>query len=241
MREHDRIGELAGELRGVIAGRYRLGVIPTMAPYILPRLVPSFSAAHPAVELDIEELTTDQIVERLAGNVSTGAFLRRLFTTSGCASSSLSRGVSSFSFSTAVDPYRFEGPRPSGSTPDGEAVDHAGRSLFARPDSRSLLAEPGGRSVPTFHPCAGSLTTLCKMVVEGPFFTILPALAAADLKRQGQGHLVKETAGRVPFREVSLVVHRTQRVAPCARRSWPNHVAGSPRLRTETTAPGQPG
>src|SRR3984957_7145092 len=45
------------ELRGPLA----LGVIPTMAPYLLPRLLPVLTAAHPSVQLHLHELKTTEI------------------------------------------------------------------------------------------------------------------------------------------------------------------------------------
>ncbi|HHH27402.1 MAG TPA: LysR family transcriptional regulator, partial [Polyangiaceae bacterium] len=39
--------EVARDLRGVVGGIYRLGIIPTMAPYLLPLLLPRFGEAFP--------------------------------------------------------------------------------------------------------------------------------------------------------------------------------------------------
>ncbi|MGK0361216.1 MAG: LysR family hydrogen peroxide-inducible transcriptional activator [Bradymonadia bacterium] len=61
-----------------------------------------------------------------------------------------------------------------------------------------------------FHIEAGSVATLCAMVRGGPFFTILPALAAEEMRQQGYGALIKEITGDVPLRQVSLVVRRPE-------------------------------
>ena len=211
MQEYDRIGELASEARGVVAGRYRLGVIPTMAPYVLPRVIPSFSRAHPAVSLEIEELTTDQIVERLVdGRIDGGVLatplhdqrLREyaLFREDFCVFHSPELTISGDA----------KGRVRVGKLPmEKLLVMREGHCLRAQTLDLCSLSEVAIRTQ-GFMLAAGSLTTLCKMVLEGPYFTVLPALAAADLTAQGHGGLVKELAGRVPYREVSLVVHRTQ-------------------------------
>jgi LysR family hydrogen peroxide-inducible transcriptional activator len=51
----------AGEERGSLM----LGVIPTVAPYVLPRLLPVLSAHWPELELTIRELQTHRILEAL--------------------------------------------------------------------------------------------------------------------------------------------------------------------------------
>jgi LysR family transcriptional regulator, hydrogen peroxide-inducible genes activator len=53
---------------GFFNGVLRLGMIPTIAPYLLPNLVPALRAAHPALRLEIRETTTAQLVTALAVN-----------------------------------------------------------------------------------------------------------------------------------------------------------------------------
>jgi LysR family hydrogen peroxide-inducible transcriptional activator len=45
-------------------GRVRLGAIPTIAPYFLPRVLASFAEARPDVAVTVQEDTTDQLVRR---------------------------------------------------------------------------------------------------------------------------------------------------------------------------------
>lgn len=65
VQETERLADLARCDVDVVAGRYRLGVIPTVSATILPRLLPSFCAAYPEVELVVEEHPTEVLVERL--------------------------------------------------------------------------------------------------------------------------------------------------------------------------------
>jgi LysR family transcriptional regulator, hydrogen peroxide-inducible genes activator len=53
---------------GFFNGVLRLGIIPTIAPYLLPNLVPALRAAHPALRLEIKETTTAQLVAALLAN-----------------------------------------------------------------------------------------------------------------------------------------------------------------------------
>ena len=62
---YNSIREAVAELRGETAGRLRLGVIPTIAPYLLHKFLPAFVRDYPKVELEISEMVTADIVEAL--------------------------------------------------------------------------------------------------------------------------------------------------------------------------------
>ena len=49
--------------RGVLTGKLRLGIIPTLAPYILPRVLPRLQHAYPQLRLEVRE-TLDQDIAR---------------------------------------------------------------------------------------------------------------------------------------------------------------------------------
>jgi len=46
-------------------GNIKLGIIPTIAPYILPRLFKEILFSHPNINLNVSELTTDSIIDKL--------------------------------------------------------------------------------------------------------------------------------------------------------------------------------
>lgn len=72
LAERDRLlASLADE--GPIAGELRLGVIPTLAAYLLPLVVEPLGAQHPALVLRIEEYTTATLLDHLtAGHLDAG-------------------------------------------------------------------------------------------------------------------------------------------------------------------------
>lgn len=57
-----RFHEMASEANESMGGELRIGVIPTIAPYLLPLFVQSFVDKYPEVHLKISELITDQIL-----------------------------------------------------------------------------------------------------------------------------------------------------------------------------------
>ena len=57
--------EKVNDLKGKVSGRLRLGVIPTISPYLMPWFIPEFIKRYPNVELDIRDLYTPDLIEAL--------------------------------------------------------------------------------------------------------------------------------------------------------------------------------
>ena len=66
LRAVEELGDLARVSQDGLSGRLRMGVIPTVAPYLLPSLVTAMNAAYPALELEIRETLTPRLIEELA-------------------------------------------------------------------------------------------------------------------------------------------------------------------------------
>lgn len=65
IKAYNCIRESVAELKGETAGKLRLGVIPTVALYLLHKFLPAFVRDYPKVELEISEMVTADIVEAL--------------------------------------------------------------------------------------------------------------------------------------------------------------------------------
>jgi LysR family hydrogen peroxide-inducible transcriptional activator len=59
---------ILNESRVELQGLLRLGVIPTIAPYLLPEVISTLQKKHPLLELDIEEVTTEALISGLRRN-----------------------------------------------------------------------------------------------------------------------------------------------------------------------------
>jgi len=57
----DSIEELASSLTDPLSGPLRLGTIPTIAPYLMPRLIPALTRSLPSVDLSLKERFTVDI------------------------------------------------------------------------------------------------------------------------------------------------------------------------------------
>lgn len=65
LRAVEDLGELAPAGRGRIAGRLRLGVIPTIAPYLLPRLIRDLTRETETLEINVRETVTPRLISEL--------------------------------------------------------------------------------------------------------------------------------------------------------------------------------
>ncbi|NIX75746.1 hydrogen peroxide-inducible genes activator [Microvirga terricola] len=59
------LAECARQQNGVLTGSLRLGIIPSVAPYLLPSLLADAERAYPSLELLIRETQTDTLIEEL--------------------------------------------------------------------------------------------------------------------------------------------------------------------------------
>jgi LysR family hydrogen peroxide-inducible transcriptional activator len=68
LAECEKINELIQTQQNSLAGNFKLAVIPTVAPYILPNLLESYSGNYPNVKMDVVEMETKQIITALKNN-----------------------------------------------------------------------------------------------------------------------------------------------------------------------------
>ncbi|ETX28865.1 LysR substrate-binding domain-containing protein [Roseivivax isoporae] len=65
LRAVDELGDLARAAREGLSGRLRIGVIPTIAPYLLPRIVGAIAHAYPDLDVHVRESVTPRLVDEL--------------------------------------------------------------------------------------------------------------------------------------------------------------------------------
>jgi LysR family transcriptional regulator, hydrogen peroxide-inducible genes activator len=188
------------ELRGPLA----LGVIPTMAPYLLPGLLPVVTAAHRGVELHLHELKTSEILRLLReGGLDLGLLALPV------------AGEDLVQIPLAEDPFVLALPEdhPLAGT------DPVALSVVA--DLPVILLEEGHclrdqalsvcRLVGTeaAEMQATGMPTLCQMVATGLGVTLLPESAVVLEARPGTGLTTRPFAPPVPARTIGLVWRRT--------------------------------
>lgn len=66
LRSVDELGDLARASHEHLAGRLRLGIIPTIAPYMLPTIIRDLTQSYPELDLHVRETVTARLIRELA-------------------------------------------------------------------------------------------------------------------------------------------------------------------------------
>jgi LysR family transcriptional regulator, hydrogen peroxide-inducible genes activator len=66
LRSVDELGDFARASRDRLAGRLRIGMIPTIAPYLLPKVIENLARMHPEIDIHIRETLTPKLIQELA-------------------------------------------------------------------------------------------------------------------------------------------------------------------------------
>ena len=69
LAESEKIKEIISDQHRELSGELKIGIIPTVAPYILPKVIHCFTEKFPQVKLVVWELTTELIVNHLKSGV----------------------------------------------------------------------------------------------------------------------------------------------------------------------------
>ena len=200
------IEQLARWDRG-LGGRLRLGVIPTVAPYLLPHALPLLRARHLALDLGVREAQTERLVEEVRqgaldaavialGEASADLAAMPLFEDRFLLAGSAGRLAAIGAPSAAL--------RPEDMEPEQLLLLDEGHCLT----DQALAACAVERAQTRMDLRAASLTTLCRLVSEGFGLTLLPELAARAECAAAPALRLVRFAGREPARTIGLVRRR---------------------------------
>lgn len=198
--EADLIMAEARGLRDPLAGRFRLGIIPTLAPYLLPLIFAPLRAALPLLDLEPWEDQTTSLLKGLRANELDAVLLA----TETDGTDLVSRPLFAERFLAALPPAhplcRLNVIGEADLAPDilvltdGHCLRH------------QVLAACGQRGAGAGTLRAASLATLLNMVAAGYGTTVIPALAATPAEEAG-----------VVLRPLATRTSRTIRIAWRAR------------------------
>ncbi len=204
--ERDELHEMIHTKKGVISGELRVGIIPTLAPYLLPLFVHRFTEKYPNVKLIINEMMTDLIINRLReGTIHAGILVTPL-QEHGIKEDVLFYEELLVYVSKKNDNFRKNYVLAQDIDPNKLWLLEEGHCFRSQIMNLCEL-QKASKEGHSFEYEAGSIETLRRMVELTDGITILPELATMDLnaKQQQQLRLFKRPA---PMREVSLVIHR---------------------------------
>lgn len=206
IEERDNLNDFLQLRKGVLAGELKVGIIPTLAPYLLPLFISSFTKKYPQVKLVINEMTTDTIISRLRdGRIDTGILVTPL-NEAGIREYVLFYEEMMAYISPKNAAFKKTYVLPQDIDPNKLWLleeGHCFRTQIANLCQLRKASAEGSH----FEYEAGSLETLKRLVELNDGITILPELATLELSSR-QKKLVRYFRKPAPLREVSLVIHR---------------------------------
>lgn len=206
LAENDRLQEIIEAQRDVVAGELRVGIIPTLAPYLLPLFVQRFIDQYPLVKLIVNELTTGVIVERLkAAQLDVGILVTPL-QESGINEQVLFYEELMAYVSKKNAAYAKKYVLPQDIDPAKLWLLEEGHCFRSQIMHFCELRKSGTASL-HFDYEAGSIETLRRMVEVNDGVTILPELATLDMTNKQLG-CIRYFKHPAPMREVSMITHR---------------------------------
>lgn len=213
LREVDDLVDLAQRSADPLTGTIRLGVIPTLSPYLVSAIRPALRRAFPRLTLRWIEDKTDALVKRLAGGELDGALLA-LETHLG----DLEHEVIGY------DPFVLAAPAGhplAASSRPATRRDLEGENVLLLDDGHCFrdqalaFCSAAGSEELEFR--ATSLPTLAQMVADGAGVTLLPQLAVAAEARRARLS-VRPFADPAPGRTIALAWRRRSPLGPALQR-----------------------
>lgn len=209
LREADDLVETASRARDPLAGTLRVGVVPTVAPYLLPEIAPVLRERFPSLQLVWAEEKTRVLVERLA----TGDLDAGIAATESELGELERAPLGRDPFSLAVPPGH---PLSRGKDPvrpdqlEGETVLLLDDGHCFREQALAVCRRTGAEEASVR---ATSISTLAQMVAGGAGVTLLPSISIATENR-ARGLVIREFGPRGPARTLALVWRKTSPAAP---------------------------
>jgi LysR family hydrogen peroxide-inducible transcriptional activator len=206
LRSIDELGDFARASRDWLAGRLRIGMIPTIAPYLLPTVMRTLTQVHPKLDIHVREALTSKLIQELAeGRLDTAI---------------VALPVSEPSLTeVALFAEKFLLVRP------GEDDGAPAPSSETLREMRLLLLEEGHcfreqalsfcnmqSSLPREVLDASSLSTLVQMVSAGMGVTLIPEMAVA-VETRSASVSVARFKNPQPSRTIGMIWRKTSPLA----------------------------
>ncbi|MDZ4707041.1 MAG: hydrogen peroxide-inducible genes activator [Saprospiraceae bacterium] len=196
----------AAEIRGDVFGEVKIGIIPTLAPYLLPLFIKPLCAQFPLLRVDIKDLITDDIIEQLKkGDLDVGLCATPLNEPGILEEKLFYEEFLVYAASSEHLPNK-KYVLPEHINPEHLWLLEEGHCMRNQLINICQLQEDHTNKI-QFHYRAGSIETLINLVDHCGGITIIPKLTTLGLSRAQRSHIRPFNAPQ-PVREISIVYHQ---------------------------------
>lgn len=206
LHESERLQNIIDSETGEFKGTLKIGIIPTIAPYLIPLFLDTFVKKYPGIELTIDEITTKEILRGLNKDLLHVGILALPVNIPDYIEQTLYYEPFVAYISRKHVLYKKEKIDIEDLSRDDLLLLKEGHCLRGhalkicrsterewRENERKILFE------------SGTIDTLKKLVEQNFGITLLPYLAVKDIDNKEQLSLVREFNPPVPKREVGLI------------------------------------
>lgn len=206
LKETEKVNDIVKDHKNLISGELKIGIIPTLAPYLLPLFIGNYKRKYPNILITVQELTTENIVDHLKRDLlDVGVLVTPL---------KEDRINERPIFYEEMMLYSHE-KHPLHNKEKIKVKDIATPEIWLLSDGHcfrhqvvNLCSFKGASNEELpFHFEAGSLETLMNIIDKEGGITLIPELASVDMAESRRQH-VRSFSDVTPLREVSLVYSR---------------------------------
>lgn len=205
INEFKKIKEVLNESQNYLSGEFRIGVIPTLSPYITPIFLKPFIDNHPECKLIIEEVKTEDILDRLDKDLlDVGILVTPLGQ-----EKYIERVLyyEKFKIFTSKEHSLFKKKDIYEKDLELDNLWLLNEGHCFRDQVLNICKFKKSKLSKNFLFESGSLETIKNLILKGGGYTLLPEMACEDLSKELK-KMVKDFSGKAPVREVSLVSSR---------------------------------
>lgn len=192
---------------GVLTGRLTLGVIPSLAPYLLPRILPALQKQFPELRLELRETQTRQLIDDVKSGALDAAMLALPLAETEI--ETLKLFDDTFLLAVPVDDARAIDQRIKASEIDQSRLILLEDGHCLRDQALAFCATArGGVTAAGTAFAASSLSTVIQMVASGYGVTLIPQIAADVEQRDARVKFLR-LENPQPGRTIGLAFRRT--------------------------------
>lgn len=206
LAESEKIKEIITDRQKELSGELKVGIIPTISPYILPKIINGFVAKYPQVKLIVWEQTTENIIQQLKlGTIDCGILSTPLHESALLEIPVFYENFVAYTSKTSKL-YKKKSINPDDIDMEEIWVLNEGHCM--REQVLNICQRrKATQGFKHFEYNTGSVETLKRMVDQNNGATILPELALSDLSDK-QMDRVRYFKTPEPAREVSIVIQK---------------------------------
>jgi len=205
LRDVIHLKSLVNDNLNQMEGNFKVGVIPTLAPYLLPLFLVEFSKRFPQIQIEIMEMQSEQIINALENDLIDIGLLATPLNERDIREIPLFYEPF-FIYSNVENPILKKKKKINADELKPEGLWILGEGHCFRNQTLNICQFPKIKSALNFKIEGGSIETLKRMIQQASGYTLIPALSYHQATEKENVIRFSEPQ---PVREISLVVHKS--------------------------------